>query len=248
MAETKRDLGGKVAIVTGAASGIGLAAAQQFHANGGRVLAVDLAADTLPTGDAITQLTQDVSAPDAAQAICDAAMEAFGQIDILLNNAGICPTAEVDGHDDDIWHKTMQINLDACFKLSRACIPALKQSDAGRIINVGSIMSDYGAAGMAAYTASKHAVAGLTKCLANELGPFGVTVNYIQPGAIRTGITKPTFENVEGFEAYWIDRAAVGRIGEPEDVTPLISFLASEESRFITGQGILIDGGATSHP
>ncbi|MEM6682022.1 MAG: SDR family NAD(P)-dependent oxidoreductase [Pseudomonadota bacterium] len=248
MAETTRNLNGKVAIVTGAASGIGLAAAKEFHANGGRVLAVDLTADALPTGDNIVGLTIDVSAQGAAQAICDAALEAFGQIDILLNNAGICPSAEVESHADDVWRKTMQVNVDAVFQITRACVPHLKKSAAGRVINVGSIMSDYGAAGMAAYSTSKHAVAGFTKSLANELGPFGMTVNFIQPGAIRTGITTPSFQNIDGFEDYWIDRAAVGRIGEPEDVTPLISFLASEESRFVTGQGILVDGGATCHP
>lgn len=248
MAETVRNLGGKVAIVTGAASGIGRAAAAQFHADGGRVLAVDVQEQALSSAEGFVVFQQDVSAPGAAEAIKDAAMSAFGQIDILFNNAGICPVEGVEAHSDDVWRQTMAINLDACFAITRACIPALKQSKAGRVINVGSIMSDYGAAEMAAYSASKHAVAGLTKCLANELGAFGITVNYIQPGAIRTGITVPTFQTVPGFEDYWIERAPVGRIGEPEDVTPLISFLASEESRFITGQGILVDGGATSHP
>lgn len=248
MTETIRNLGGKVAIVTGAASGIGRAAALEFHANGGRVLAVDLNGDTLPTGDGIEALVQDVSAPGAANAIRDAALSAFGQIDILLNNAGICPVMGVEAHEDDVWRKTMAVNLDAAFTICRACIPALKKSTAGRIINVGSVMSDYGAAEMAAYSASKHAVAGLTKSLANELGSFGITVNYIQPGAIRTGITTPTFQTVPGFEDYWIERAPIGRIGEPEDMTPLISFLASEEARFINGQGITADGGATSHP
>ncbi|MGD1953803.1 MAG: SDR family NAD(P)-dependent oxidoreductase [Sphingomonadales bacterium] len=246
MSETKRDMTGKVAIVTGAASGIGYAAAAQFAADGAKVLAVDLS--PFEAADGILTLAQDVSEPDAAANIVGKALEAFGQIDILVNNAGICVPSPVETHSDDLWRKTMTINADACFNLSRAAIPALKKSAAGRIINVGSIMSDFGAAGMAAYSTSKHAVAGLTKSLANELGPDGITVNYIQPGAIRTGITKPTFANEPGFEDYWIDRAAIGRIGEPEDVTPLISFLASEEARFLTGEGILIDGGATSHP
>lgn len=248
MMETVRNLGGKVAIVTGAASGIGLAAAKEFQANGGRVLAVDVAGDALPTGEGFAGLVQDVSALGAATDIRDAAISAFGQIDILLNNAGICPVMAVETHDDDVWRKAMAVNLDAVFSISRACIPDLKKSKAGRIINVGSVMSDFGAAEMAAYAASKHAVAGLTKSLANELGSFGITVNFIQPGAIRTGITTPSFQNIEGFEQYWIDRAPIGRIGEPEDMTPLISFLASEEARFINGQGITADGGATSHP
>lgn len=248
MTETIRKLGGKVAIVTGAASGIGRAAALQFQSDGGRVLGVDIQHEGLPAGDGFAALVLDVSAPDASGTIRDAALSAFGQIDILLNNAGICPVEAVETHSDDVWRQTMAVNVDAGFSLSRACIPALKQSGVGRIINVGSVMSDFGAADMAAYSASKHAVAGLTKSLANELGAFGITVNFIQPGAIRTGITTPTFQSVPGFEDYWVERAPVGRIGEPDDVTPLISFLASEEARFITGQGILVDGGATSHP
>ncbi|MEO0412055.1 MAG: SDR family NAD(P)-dependent oxidoreductase [Pseudomonadota bacterium] len=248
MPETTRDLTGKVAIVTGAASGIGRAAAIQFAKDGAQVLAVDINDCDLGAAANMRALKQDVSFEGADDAIQDAALEAFGRIDILVNNAGVCLTAPFETHSEDVWRKTMAINVDACFALSRACLPALKAAGAGRIINIGSIMSDYGAADMAAYATSKHAVAGLTKSMANELGQFGITVNYIQPGAIRTGITVPTFENVAGFEDYWIERAPVGRIGEPEDVTPLISFLASEESRFITGQGILVDGGATSHP
>lgn len=248
MTETQRDFSGKAAIVTGAASGIGRAAAEKLAADGAQVLAVDLNPLDLEGTERVKTLVQDVSTANAADAIKQAAMDAFGRIDILINNAGVCFTEPFEAHSDDVWRKTMTINVDACFALSRACASALKASGAGRIINVGSIMSDYGAEGMAAYATSKHAVAGLTKSLANELGKFGVTANFIQPGAIRTGITVPTFQNVAGFEDYWIDRAPIGRIGEPEDVTPLISFLASEESRFITGQGILIDGGATSHP
>lgn len=248
MTETTRNLAGKVAIVTGASSGIGAAAARQFHADGGRVLAVDVQPIDGALDDRFVTLVQDVSAANAAEVIKDTALDAFGQIDILLNNAGVCISSPMEDHPDDIWRKTMSINVDACFAISRACIAPLKQSSAGRIINVGSVMSDLGGSGMAAYSTSKHAVAGLTKSLANELGPFGITVNYIQPGAIRTGITIPAFQNMPGFEDYWIDKAPIGRIGEPNDVTPLISFLASEEARFVNGQGILVDGGATSHP
>ena len=115
------------------------------------------------------------------------------------------------------------------------------------MINTGSILSSYGDANLSAYSASKHAILGLTRALANELGPSGITVNCVQPGCIVTGMTQPMFDSGVGADEYYRSRSPLGRLGEPEDVADVMAFLASDDARFITGQGIVVDGGITSH-
>jgi 3-oxoacyl-[acyl-carrier protein] reductase len=123
----------------------------------------------------------------------------------------------------------------------------LKASSAGRVINTGSILSRYGDAGLVAYATSKHAVLGLTRALAMELGPHGITVNCVQPGAIETGMTKPMFDGNPESKAYYAGRSALGRVGQPEDIADVMVFLATDDARFMTGQGILVDGGVMVH-
>jgi 3-oxoacyl-[acyl-carrier protein] reductase len=135
----------------------------------------------------------------------------------------------------------------AAMKLTRAVLPMLRVSSAARVINTGSILSRYGDAGLVAYATSKHAILGLTRALAAELGPQGVTVNCVQPGAISTGMTKPMFETNPESLAYYAGRSVLGRIGQPEDIADVMAFLASDDARFITGQGILVDGGVMVH-
>ena len=245
-------LDGRAAVVTGAASGIGAAIATAFAAEGARVLAVDLPQapfdETVADHPSITVFAQDVAVEGAAERIVAAATDAFGKLEILVNNAGICPVAPATETDNDMWDRVLAVNLDAVFGLCRAAIPALKAAGWGRILNMGSIMSSFGDAGFSAYAASKHAVAGLTRSLATELGGDNITVNMIQPGAILTGITRPSFAAMPEMAALWETKAAVGRLGVPKDVAPLAVFLASEGAAFITGQGILVDGGAMQHP
>ena len=245
-------LEGKVAIITGAASGIGEATTKLFTSEGAKVLAVDLPGaplDDVHGNDAdVKTLEQDVTGPDAAQKIVQAALEAFGKVDILFNNAGtVGKGGEVENHDEADWQFVIDLNLTSMYRLSKEAIPELKKSGAGRIVNVGSIRSDFADSGAAAYTATKHAVAGLTKVLACELGGDGITANYVQPGAILTGITKPAFEMMPDYATYWKDRASTGRLGEPEDIANAVLYLASDEASFVTGIGLMIDGGATSH-
>ena len=237
---SRYSLEGLKAVVTGASSGIGLATARRLAAEGAAVFGV--ARD----GDA--DLIIDVAAPGASEAIVAAAVAKLGGIDILVPNAGISAYMPLEGHGDKHWDETIGINLSSVFRLCRAALPWLKASRQGRIITIGSVMSDHGDTGMVAYAASKHGVLGLTRSLATELGPFGITVNCIQPGAILTGITKPAFAAAPEFETFWRDKAPLKRIGTPDDIAGVIAFLASDDGCFVSGHGIAVDGGAMAHP
>ncbi len=233
-------LAGLSAVVTGAASGIGLATVERLQHDGARVFTVDRSGDP--------DLAIDVAADGAAEAIVGAATAALGGLDILVCNAGISGFMALDGHSDAFWDDTIAINLTSVFKLCRAAAPWLKASRNARIVTIGSVMSRYGDAGMAAYAVSKHGVLGLTRALATELGPAGITVNCVMPGAILTGITAPAFAAMPEFEAMWRDKAALKRIGTPADVADVIAFLASADARFVSGHGLAVDGGAMAHP
>ena len=228
-------LAGRRAIVTGAASGIGAATVRRLERDGAEVIAVDRAGNGL---------IADLSIDAGIAAIVAAAGD---RLDILINNAGVFAAAPLADHTDSIWANAFAVNVTAPFRLSRALAPLLARSAAGRIINTGSILSSFGDATLAAYSASKHAVLGLTRALANELGPMGITVNCIQPGAIVTGMTQPIFDRSADSASYYVGRSALGRLGQPEDIADVFAFLASDDARFITGQGIMVDGGVMSH-
>lgn len=239
-------------VVTGAADGIGRATARRLLAEGALVLACDIdeaVAHELPAADTVVV---DVAATDAPAQLVAAAQSRLGGLDVLINNAGIADGAPLADLTDALSRRVQAVNVDAVLRLSRAAAPLLESAAAAgraaRIVNVGSVMSERAAPGMAAYTASKHAVAGLSKALALELGPSGITVNYVQPGAIVTGITRPVFEADPGFRDFWTAKAAVGRLGQPEDVAAAIAFLASADAAFVTGHGLVVDGGAMQSP
>jgi 3-oxoacyl-[acyl-carrier protein] reductase len=239
-----REITGRKAIVTGAASGIGAAAVARLMADGCDVLAIDLSATGLK-GTHI--MAADVSDPDAPAEIAHVAKAQLGGCDILINNAGVCPVGPFDEMDETEWDRAIGVNVMGVMRLTRACLPMLKASSAGRVINTGSILSRYGDAGLAAYAMSKHAVLGLTRALAMELGPHGITVNCVQPGAIETGMTRPMFTERPEAKDYYASRSALGRVGQPEDIADVMAFIASDDSRFLTGQGILVDGGVMVH-
>ena len=245
-------LAGKVAIVTGAASGIGHATARLFAHEGALVIAVDRPASTIATAHAeqprIVALAQDVATDDAPAAIVAAALREGGQLDILFNNAGVSANALGELTTDAQWDNTFAVNARAVFRLCRAAIPALRERAAvtgrARIINTASVMAQRTDIGLSAYTASKHAVAGLSKTLALELGKWGITVNYLLPGAIHTGMTAASFQD-EKIRAVWAKKAALRRLGQPIDMARSVLLLASDEADFITGHGLVADGGLT---
>lgn len=240
-------LDGKKAVVTGAANGIGEAIAKAYLREGAKVLAVDLPGKALAERYAGHEraflFERDVTLIDAPAAIIGAAASRLGGIDILVNNAGISLGAGIEETSDDLWERTMAVNVTAMFKITRAAIPYLKSSKAGRIINLGSIMSEMAGPGLFAYGTSKHAVAGMTKAMAVDLGQHGVTANYLQPGAIVTALSAPFFEDA-AFRRYWEGKAPVGRLGQPEDVAAAAVFLATDAAQFVSGAGVKVDGGA----
>jgi NAD(P)-dependent dehydrogenase (short-subunit alcohol dehydrogenase family) len=246
MSDTRR-LTGKVAIVTGAGSGIGRSITTIYAANGARVLAVDLPSRNwhaaFEGNGSVVCLDQDVTARDAPANIVDAAIAAFRGIDIVVNNAGIAFGAQFEEITDEQWDGIFAVNVSAMFRVSRAAVPHLRARGGGRIINLGSIMSSTGGPSLSAYGATKHAVAGLSKGMAVDLGKYGITVNYLQPGSIWTALSQPFFDD-PNFRKYWEAKAPMGRIGDPEDVAAVALFLATDEARFVSGAGVAVDGGA----
>ena len=229
-------LEGRSALVTGAGSGIGAATAARLARDGARVLTVDLKGDV--------DLHADVTEPGTNARLVAEAVARHGGLDILVPCAGITGFHPLEGHDDEFFDRLMAVNVTAVFRLIRDSVPALKQSPHGRIVTIGSTLSRFGDSGLTAYGASKHAVLGLTRSIAAELGPFGITVNCLQPGAIETPMTAPAFADMPEFRTYWENKAALGRLGQPEDIADVIAFLCSDDARFMSGQGFFVDGGA----
>jgi 3-oxoacyl-[acyl-carrier protein] reductase len=240
---------GKRAIVTGAASGIGLATAKLFIAEGAHVLGVDMPGQRLDDALASTgavALGVSVTDDDAPQKILDAAMAHMGGVDIIFNNAGVVHNCLMERMSDEEWDGVLDVNVRSIFRITRALVPQLKQSGAGRIINTASVMAEATGMGMAAYSASKAAVLGLTMNMAVELGKFGVTANAILPGAIWTGMTAGMWEERPDVAEAWAKKTTLRRLGQPEDIARVALFLASEDGGYMTGQGLTVDGGLTA--
>ncbi|MFK7956304.1 MAG: SDR family NAD(P)-dependent oxidoreductase [Lysobacterales bacterium] len=236
----------KCAVVTGAANGIGRAIVEGLVQRGAKVLAVDLVEADLAyfaETDNVHCLTSDVNEEDSPTKIVQAAEDHLGGLDFLVNNAGICIAGQFEELTDAQFDQIMGVNVRSIFRLTREAVPLLKESSCARVINLGSIMSDLAGPNLAIYGTSKHAVAGLTKGMAVDLGKYGITVNYLQPGSIVTKFSAPFFEDAD-FKKYWEDKAPVGRLGQPEDVAEAAFFLLSEGARFVSGTGLNVDGGA----
>ncbi|MEO7430163.1 MAG: SDR family NAD(P)-dependent oxidoreductase [Acidimicrobiales bacterium] len=252
LSQLSRSIVGKVAIVTGAASGMGRATAQLFADEGALVAALDRDADGVAAvvaeiegaGGRAMAIGVDLADGDATDAAIASARARLGAIDILVNNAGVSIPApiEMDGFEA-AWATTLAVNLTAYTRTIRAAVADLRREGAGRIVNIASTEGLGATAYMAPYTAAKHGVVGLTRSLAVELGPSGVTVNCICPGPIRTGMTAaiPNDAKVK----FARRRVPMRRYGEPEEVAQITLSLVLPASSFLTGAVIPVDGGLT---
>jgi 2-dehydro-3-deoxy-L-rhamnonate dehydrogenase (NAD+) len=229
---------GRVAFVTGGASGIGAAVAQRLHAEGARVASLDLDGDA---PDGVLALQGDVASSSEVDTAVAEARRQLGAIDILVCSAGIpgasLPTVDVA---DEEWHRVFGVNADGVFFCNRAVIPEMVERGYGRIVNVASIAGKEGNPMAGAYSASKAAVIALTKAIGKDLARTGVLVNCVAPAVIDTPILDGISE--EHIE-YMVDRIPMGRIGEPEEVAALVCWLASEECSFSTGATFDVSGG-----
>ncbi len=242
-------LEGKKALVTGAGRGIGKAVAIGLAEAGADVGLVSRGETVRATAARIEELgrealvlQEDLCRPEAAESVVAACAEKFGRLDILVNNAGTTHRSPAEQLADESWQAVMELNLNVVFRLCRAAGRLMLEQGYGKIVNVASLLSFQGGILVAAYAASKHAVAGLTRALANEWAPRGITVNALAPGYVRTEITEPLQKDpVRGPQI--LERIPQGRWAEPEDMVGAVVFLASDASNYMQGQLLVVDGG-----
>jgi NAD(P)-dependent dehydrogenase (short-subunit alcohol dehydrogenase family) len=253
MEDTAGRVAGKVAIVTGAASGIGRAAARMLAAEGARVVVADVAdagqqvADDIERAGGVTSFVRtDVASGEQVRALVDGAVARWGGLDVLVNNAALAIGGSAGEIDEETWQRVLDVNLSGVWRGMRWAIPRMLERGGGSIVNVSSVQSLVGFVGWAGYAASKGGINALTQQAAIEYAPKGIRVNAIVPGTILTGMNEGILTEVEDPDALmaeWVSMHPVGRIGTPEEVAPAIVYLASDESAFVTGILLRVDGG-----
>ncbi len=242
----------RVAIVTGAARGLGKTYTIALAREGAKIMAVDIddaegtVREVQSSGGMAKSLQADVSNEEDTVRIAEETFNAYGRIDILVNNAAIIyglvrkPFFEID---PEVWDKVMRVNVKGPWLCTRAVFPYMKQQGKGKIINVSSETFFTGSHGFVHYVASKGGVVGLTRALAVELGPHRIAINAIAPGFTDTEASR----SIADVTKYDVSRTPLGRLQQPEDLVGAVLFLASDESDFITGQTLLVDGGRVMH-
>ncbi len=251
------DLSGRVAIVTGAAMGIGQGIAFRLAEAGAAVVVADRDTDAAEStakliterGGRATVVHADISQVADAQAMVEAAVNAYGRVDILVNNAGIFPFAPALELTEQTWDRVLDVNLKGSFFSAQAAAKQMvKAGVGGRIVNIASIDALHPTGGLVHYDSSKGGVAMMTKSLAKEFGQYGITVNAVAPGSIATpgaslatGVTQEV--NMEEMMAAFLARIPMGRTGQPDDIATAVLFLASDAASYVTGSLLVVDGG-----
>ena len=245
------DLSGKVAVITGGNGGIGLGMAKGM-ANAGATIVV-AGRDAAKNADAVKQLQAlgaqaraipvDVLKEESCRALIADTLKAYGRLDILVNNAGMSIRKQPEDYTLAEWHTVLDSNLTSAFLCSHAAFPAMKKGGAGKIINIGSMMSIFGAPFATAYAASKGGIVQMSKAMATAWAKDSIQVNAILPGWIDTALTRRAREQIAGLHDSVLKRTPAGRWGEPSDFAGIAVFLAAPASDFITGAAITVDGG-----
>lgn len=247
------DLTGKAAVVTGGSKGIGKAICRGLASFGASVAIAgvspkneDTAEEIRASGGSAIYVPCDVSVPAQSRRAVEKAEEAFGRLDILVNNAGVATVDPAEKVTEEEWDRVLGVNLRGAFFMSRAAAEAMiRRKTGGRIINIGSIFGTVGSTiGVSVYHASKGGVLILTRALACEWAKYGILVNTVGPGFIRTEMTRAIEQDPKTYESL-VERHALKRFGEPEEIVGAVIFFASEASSFVTGQNLYVDGGYT---
>lgn len=249
------DLTKKTAVITGSASGIGAETVRLFLEAGANVVAVDLNEPAASVelqekhGQHLRCLVGDVSKQDTSQRYVRDALDAFGRIDVLVNNAAIAIIKPIADHSEEEWDRVMNVNVKSLFWSAKAVVPVMKERNGGLILNTGSISSVVGLANQGAYGPSKGAVIQVTRQMAVDYAPFGIRVNAVCPGTVDTPLVRKAGIDsgdpagfLQGLEA----AHPIGRIAQPEEIAAFFLFLASDQARFFTGAILMIDGGFTA--
>ena len=236
---------GKVVLITGASTGIGLASIRRIAAEGGRVYAGWHRTASTKCSDAVPLVLDVTKEMDWERAIAQI-LEREGRLDVLVNNAGVRESGSVEQTNLAQWHRLIEINLTSCFLGCRAAVPAIRGGGGGAIVNVGSITGIRGTENMIAYSASKSGLISMTASLALDLAASNIRVNVVCPAVIHTRMVTDWLsgtDNPEAAEAAVLKKHPIGRIGRPEEVASVIAFLASDDASFMTGLAIPVDGG-----
>jgi NAD(P)-dependent dehydrogenase (short-subunit alcohol dehydrogenase family) len=246
------DFTGKVALVTGAASGMGAATAREFSAAGAKVLIVDrnaeLAVQVSSEISADSPLIGDISDSEFCNEAVATAVKRYGRLDILVNAAGIIVRADGPGTTDEQWQRIMDVNVNGVFYMSRAAVDVMKGQGAGTIVNVGSIWGEVGAAGVMAYCASKGAVHQITRAMALDHVKEGIRINAVCPGEVNTPmLTSERSSPVtpEMMQAL-ADTVPMGRLASPVEIAKVVLFLSSDAASYMTGATVNVDAGFTA--
>lgn len=244
-------LSGKVVIVTGAGRGIGEAIAKLFAAEGALIVVnartvaqvERTVADITGAGGTAHGIVADIGGQEGVQAVVQGTVARFGAVDVLVHNAGIYPSQPLEQIEDGDWNRVMEVNLTSAFRLTKACLPHLKERGGGRILFTSSVTGNRtGLGGLAHYAASKAGMNGFIRAAAVELAPFGITVNGIEPGLVLTpGVEELTTSVERDAMARFVP---LKRFGTPLDMAYAMLYLASDGASYVTGQTIIVDGGA----